>query len=386
MSDHTVSSCTQRPDPEPSCRLRLNGTQGEQNLLSDLITESIDIYGQDVYYVPRTLVKEDTLFGEDTMSSFDGAYQIRAFCNTNDGWEGQGDILTKFGIRIEDKTTFVVSRYRFTEAVDDNATLIVEGRPNEGDLIYAPFSKTLFEISFVEHEKPFYQLGKGYVWEMQCELFEYSDESIDTGVAEIDAVETENAISIKLTMDPGGTGTFTVGEEIVGDLYRAFGTATITGDAVSSIAITDGGAGYKSALPPAVTFTGGGGSGATGTAVVNSNGLVTGITITSGGSGYTSAPTVAIDYSPKDNRAEVKSWNESTRSLEVINRTGTFQTSETIKGLTSGALWSPETYNTLNNTNSAQDMNAYIEDEADDILDWTETNPFGEFGNSGSNI
>jgi len=187
--------------------------------------------------------------------------------------------------------------------------------------------------------------------------------------------------AIKLFMDPGGTGDFTVGEEIVGDEFLAKATSTITGDAVSAITITDGGAHYKVATPPSVTISGGGGTGATATATVSSTGIVNGITITSGGSGYTTAPTVTIDYSPKDNRAEVKSWDSTTRALEVINRTGTFTTDEVITGLTSGAKWSPETFDTLNNTSSTYDQNRQIEDTADDIIDWTEGNPFGEYGN-----
>ena len=169
--------------------------------------------------------------------------------------------------------------------------------------------------------------------------------------------------------------------QVVGDEFLAKATSTITGDAVSAITITDGGAHYKVATPPTVTITGGGGSGATGTATVSSSGIVNGITISSGGSGYTSAPTVTIDYSPKDNRAEVKSWDSATRSLQVINRTGTFTTAEVITGLTSGARWSPETFDTLNNVNSSYDQNREIEDDADNIVDWTEGNPFGEFGN-----
>ena len=185
-------------------------------------------------------------------------------------------------------------------------------------------------------------------------------------------------------MDAGGTGAFTVGEEIVGDLYLATATATLTGDAVSAVTVTDGGEHYKSALPPTVTFSGGGGTGATATATVSSAGIVTGITITSGGNGYTSAPTVTIDYSPKDNRAEVKAWNASTRELQVINRTGTFNTPEVITGLTSGAKWSPESYNTLNNVNTADsiDQNYSFETEDDDIIDFTEGNPFGSIGST----
>ena len=121
---------------------------------------------------------------------------------------------------------------------------------------------------------------------------------------------------------------------------------------------------------------------ATATATVSSTGIVNGITITNDGAGYTSVPAITIDYSPKDNRAEVKSWDSTTRALEVINRTGTFTTDEVITGLTSGAKWSPETFDTLNNTSAASyDQNREIEDEADDIIDWTEGNPFGEAGN-----
>jgi len=371
-------------DYTSACRLNINGSAQEQTFMENLIVESIEIYGQDIYYMPRIYVNRDTILNEVETSKFEQALTVRAYVNNAEGWEGQGELLSKFGVRIEDKTTFIFSRKKFTEKVDDNATLNVEGRPNEGDLIWFPRTKHLFEIKFVEAERPFYQLGKGYVWECQCELFEYSDEQIDTGVAEIDAVETAFANSIKLIMDPGGSGDFTVGEEIVGDLYLATATATLTGDAVSAIAVTDGGEFYKSALPPTVTISGGGGTGATATATVSSAGIVTSITITSGGNGYTSAPTVTIDYSPKDSRAEVKSWDSATRTLQVINRTGTFNTAETIKGQTSGALWSPESYNTLNNTNTADsiDQNYSFETEDDDIIDFTETNPFGSIGST----
>ena len=382
-SNPNPSDCVQS-DYTSSCRLNINGSAQEQKFMENLIVESIEIYGQDIYYLPRTYVNRDTILNEVETSNFTQALQVRAYINNVEGWEGQGDLLSKFGVRIEDKTTFIFSREKFTEKVDDNATLNVEGRPNEGDLIWFPAAKHLFEIKFVESERPFYQLGKGYVWECQCEMFEYSDEDLDTGVAEIDAVELAFANSIKLVMDAGGSGDFTVGEEIVGDLYLARATAAVSGGAVTGFTITDGGEHYKSALPPTVTITGGGGSGATATATVSSAGIVTGLTLTSGGTGYTSAPTVTIDYSPKDNRAEVKSWNSSTRELQIINRTGTFNTSETVKGLTSGALWSPESYNTLNNTNTADsiDQNYTFETEDDDIIDFTEGNPFGTFGST----
>ena len=157
------------------------GTAGEQGLTQDLVDEQIKMFGKDVYYIPRTLVKEDGVFGEDTLSKFTGAFLVEVYIEDSGGFRGDGDIFSKFGVRIQDQVTLVVSKRRFTEAVDDNATLIVEGRPNEGDLIHIPFANKTFEIQFVEHEVPFYTLGEQYVWGLRCELFEYSDEDIDTG-------------------------------------------------------------------------------------------------------------------------------------------------------------------------------------------------------------
>ena len=145
--------------------LKANGSTQEQTFIENLIVESIEIYGQDIFYLPRTYVNRDTILGEVENSRFTQALAIRAYVNNVEGWEGQGELLSKFGVRIEDKTTFVFSREKFTSAVDDNAVLNVEGRPNEGDLIWFPSTKHLFEIQFVEAERPFYQLGKGYVWE-----------------------------------------------------------------------------------------------------------------------------------------------------------------------------------------------------------------------------
>lgn len=378
-SNTPPNNCVQS-DYASACRIQLNGSSQEQAFFENLIVESIEIYGQDIYYIPRTRITTDDVLNEIQASSFNSAWQCRAYVNNVDGWEGQGELLSKFGIRIEDKTTFIISRKKFAEKVDDNTVLAVEGRPNEGDLVWFPVTNHLFEIKFVEAERPFYQLGKGYVWEMQCELFEYSDESIDTGVAAIDSVETTFANAIKLVMDPGGTGDFSVGETVVGNLYTATATAALVGDAVDTITLTNGGQYYKSALPPTVTITGDG-TGATATATVSADtGLVTGITVTNGGTGYTTA-TVEIQESPKDIHAEVKSWNSSTRELEIINRTGTFNVAEYLQGQTSGALWSPESYNTLNNTNSTYDKNSTYEVLDDDIIDWTEVNPFGYVAN-----
>jgi len=360
------------------------GDSGEQNLYQDLVDEQIKLFGTDIYYLPRTLLQDNTL-EEVRYSKYQEQFQIEMLLQNVTGFADGAEFVSKFGLRITDEVVFRVSTRRWDQVVAaEQPTLTYDGRPNEGDLLYFPLTQDIYEIKFVEKESPFFQFGKIQFYTLTAELYELGSDDFNTGVEEIDDVEFQFASSIKLVMDPGGVGNFTVGEEVVGDEFLAKATATIDSNTnvVDGITITDSGLHYNSAIPPAVTISGGGGSGATATASVSSTGLVTGILITSGGSGYTSAPTVTIDYSPKDNRAEVKSWDSETRSLEVINRTGTFTTAEVITGQTSGAKWSPESYDTLNNTSSTYyAQNREIEDSADEIIDWTEKNPFGEYGN-----
>jgi hypothetical protein len=357
------------------------GDSGEQNLYQDLVDEQIKLFGSDIYYMPRTILQDNTL-DEVRYSKYTEQFQVEMLLQNVTGFADGSEFVSKFGLRITDEVVFRVSTRRWDEVVAQyNPTLTIDSRPNEGDLLYFPLTKDIYEIKYVEKESPFFQFGKIQFYSITAEIYEIGSDDIDTGIPEIDAVETIFANSIKLYMDPGGIGNFTVGEEIVGDEFLAKATASISGGVVDNIIMTDTGLHYNSSLPPTVTISGGGGTGATGTATVSSSGLVTGITITNPGSGYTSAPVVAIDYSPKDNRAEVKSWDSSTRELQVINRTGTFTTAETITGLTSGAKWSPESYDTLNNTSSTYDQNRQIEDTADEIIDWSEGNPFGEYGN-----
>ena len=357
------------------------GHSGEQGLVQDLVDEQIKLFGSDVYYIPRIVLQDSTL-DEVRYSKYQEQFQIEMLLQNVTGFGDNAEFISKFGLRITDEIIFRVSTRRWDEEVAEHSpTLTVESRPNEGDLLYFPLTQDIYEIKFVGKEEPFFQFGKIQFYAITAEIYEVGSDDFDTGVAEIDQIEQLFDNAIKLVMDPGGSGDFTVGEEVVGDEFLAKATAAITGDAVTGITITDGGAHYKVATPPSVTITGGGGSGATATATVSSTGIVNGITITSGGSGYSSTPTVTIDYSPKDNRAEVKSWDSTTRSLQVINRTGTFTTAEVITGLTSGAKWSPETFDTLNNVSSNYDQNRQIEDAADDIIDWTEGNPFGEAGN-----
>ena len=357
------------------------GHSGEQGLVQDLVDEQIKLFGTDVYYIPKIVLQDSTL-DEVRYTKYQEQFQIEMILQNVMGFGDNSEFISKFGLRITDEIIFRVSTRRWDEEVAEHSpNLTVTSRPNEGDLLYFPLTQDIYEIKFVGKEEPFFQFGKIQFYAITAEIYEVGSDSFDTGVAEIDAVEQLFDNSIKLFMDPGGSGDFTVGEEVVGDEFLAKATSAITGDAVSGITITDGGSHYKVATPPSVTITGGGGTGATATSTVSTSGIVNGISITSGGSGYTSAPSVTIDYSPKDNRAEVKSWDSTTRALQVINRTGTFTTAEVITGLTSGAQWSPETFDTLNNTNSNYDQNRQIEDSGDEIIDWTEGNPFGEFGN-----
>ena len=357
------------------------GHSGEQGLVQDLVDEQIKLFGTDIYYIPKIVLADSTL-DEVRYTKYQEQFQVEMLLQNVMGFGDNAEFISKFGLRITDEIIFRVSTRRWDEEVAEHSpTLTVDSRPNEGDLLYFPLTQDIYEIKFVGKEEPFYQFGKIQFYAITAEIYEVGQDDFDTGIAEIDAVEQLFDNAIKLVMDPGGAGDITVGEEVVGDEFLAKATSAITGDAVSGATISDGGAHYKVATPPTVTITGGGGTGATATATVSASGIVNAITITAGGSGYTSAPTVTIDYSPKDNRAEVKAWDNTTRSLEVINRTGTFTTAEVITGLTSGAKWSPETFDTLNNSNSSYDQNRAIEDDADNIVDWTEGNPFGEFGN-----
>ena len=166
------------------------GTNSEQNLYEDLIIEQLKVFGQDVYYLPRTLQKEDTLWGEDTLSKYDDAYGIEMYLEEVEGYGGDKELAGRFGLEIRDEATFVVSRRRWLELVSTDSNLIVNTRPNEGDLIYFPSGGKLFEIDFVDHDDPFYQVNNLPVFKLHCHLFEYSGEVLDTDITAIDAIET----------------------------------------------------------------------------------------------------------------------------------------------------------------------------------------------------
>ena len=169
------------------------GTISEQYLYEDLVIEAIGIYGHDVFYLPRTLVNEDELLGEDPLSKFSDAYGIEMWMETQEGYEGEKDIVTRFGLDIQNETSFVVSRRRWDDVVSRNDNLIVNTRPDEGDLIYFPAVKRLWIISFVDHDDPFYQVNNLPVYKLYCRSWEYSSERLDTGIEAIDAIETKRS-------------------------------------------------------------------------------------------------------------------------------------------------------------------------------------------------
>jgi hypothetical protein len=172
----------------------------EQNLYEDIIIESLKIYGQDVYYMPREIVNEDKILGEDVPSRFSTAYKIEMYIENQQGFDGEGDLFTKFGVEIRDAANFVVSRRRWRHTVEQNSNTITGDRPREGDVLYLPLSNSMFEIMHVEHEQPFYQLNNVPTYNLRCELFVYSGEDLDTGIETIDGIEND-AANVTLFLD-----------------------------------------------------------------------------------------------------------------------------------------------------------------------------------------
>ena len=190
----------------------------EQNLVEDLYAETINHMGRDVYYIPRTLRSQDKIFGEDSRSIFSNAYLIDMYLSNVQGFEGAGDIISKFGIEVKDRATLIVAKRTFSQLVTSRDSTII--RPREGDLIYFPLSSTLFEINFVEHENPLYQLGDLYSFVVFAEAFSYNNEVFQTGITDIDgfySTRKKLAQTVRLsewTQSSGTTSNFFVGEEI----------------------------------------------------------------------------------------------------------------------------------------------------------------------------
>ena len=462
----------------------LQGSPEEQDLIQSLVNEQLKIYGVEVTYIPRKFVNKSTVFQEIEASKFDDNFQLEAYVNTWDGYSGAGDVLTKFGMSLRDELQLVISRERFEdfispflsqEDVDEVGEAVM--RPREGDLVFFPLGQRLFEIKFVEHEEPFYQLGSNYVYKLKCELFEYEDEVIDTNIAAIDTqvedvgyvvdlqligigrtaqaqavINTGSISEIFLNNDGSGFSSAplvsisTSPNTLSGSdaTAVAFTTSRANVTSVEKILITNAGFGYTEA--PTITFTGGGGTGAAATCSINtsSNGVVryivsdggigfgTAPTVTiSGGGGtgavglasigmnntqgfnevknifvinsgqnYTSTPTVTISdpetISGAGNyyfnevvqgmrsgtQARVKNWDYDTKILKVGNvgigtTTTSFFPGEDVKGLESGAVYTVSVFS--DDTTDKYNEGDIFESEADLIIDFSESNPFGSF-------
>ena len=309
----------------------LQGSQSEQSLVQELINEQLKMYGVDVTYLPRKVVNRDSIFREIESSKFDDSYTLEAYVNTYEGYSGQGDVMSKFGLSIKDELTLTISRERYEDFItpflesETDSEIVLSNRPREGDLVYFPLGQRLFEVKFVEHEDPFYQLGKNYVYLLKCELFEYEDEVIDTGVDVIDTqVEEEGYITTLKLVGSGQTATASalINSKYVREIFlnndgngytsppiikfddspASGGTATAIGilttrggiTSLKSIQMTNAGYGYTSV--PQIYFTSDVGTGAAATCSIESSDTkgVVAITVTDGGTGYTSAPDVTI--------------------------------------------------------------------------------------------
>lgn len=227
-------------------------SQSEQDLYDDLMEESIKIHGIDVSYLPRQIQKIDSLFKDVEVSQFTATHDIEMFIDSVEQFGGEGDFLSKFGVEIRDTLELTVMVNRFE-------TLGI-GRPKEGDLIFFPFNKQLFEVMFVEDEQIFYTLGKKFVYRLKLELFEYSNQMINTGVEDIDNIQYENAYSIELTTTNGNDIDFVVGENVVQGTNARGRVASwanntlelidVVGKFVEGVNVdADGGASYEIDLP-----------------------------------------------------------------------------------------------------------------------------------------
>ena len=191
-----------------------HAVNSEQHLYEDLVVESLRFYGHDVMYLPRQVIEEDSILNEDVQSKFGDAYSVEMYIENTDGFEGEGDLMSKFGLQIRDQATFVISLRSWERFISLDSNLATSFRPNEGDLIYFPLSGSMFEIKFVEHEDPFYQVGKLFVFKLRCELFEYGQEDFDTGIGDIDLIEDEQAYSLSMRMSNGNATDYIANETL----------------------------------------------------------------------------------------------------------------------------------------------------------------------------
>jgi hypothetical protein len=452
----------------------LQGSANEQRLIQELINEQLKIYGVEVTYIPRKFVRKETIIKEVSSSKFDDNFSLEAYVANYEGYGGSGDILTKFGMNLKDELTLIISKERFEdfispflEAASDDE-IVLSSRPREGDIVYFPLGGRLFEIKFVEHEQPFYQLGKTYVYELKCELFQYEDEVLDTSIDEIDqTLQDQGYITSLQLISIGSTATATsvLSTGYVQKIYltndgygytsapvvaissapsgginaSAVAITTSVGGvySVKDIVLTNAGAGYS--ITPSIIISGGGGSGAAATCGIQTtyNGIriigignsgtgyavsptvsisspttgpgiaasafatlqgtnISKIYISNAGVGFTVSPTITIGGPPISSGtgnfifneevvgstsgtvARVKSWDKDTNILEISINSGNFYPGELIVGSASSARYSVKNHN-MTTLYDKYEENDEIESEADLIIDFSESNPFGNY-------
>lgn len=467
----------------------LQGSKSEQNLVQQLINEQLRMYGVEIIYMPRNYIGTTKVIRENVLAKFDDNYAIEAYVTNYQGFGGAGDILTKFGVQSKDELSLVISKERYEDFISpfliNDPEVILGTRPCEGDLIYFPLTDTIYEIKFVEHEVEFYQLNKTYVYELRCEVFEYEDEIINTGIEEVDDNFLSRGYSVQLTLVGIGstataitsirsgsitdiyinnsgtnyTSTPTVAittspsggnasaravmsrNNQTGKLYLSdvlitnpgYGYTQIptirfiggggTGIAVTAgistqysvgiVTVTSGGSNYVT--KPTVTFVGNVGSGVSATAnAYITSGIVTSIILTNSGFGYTTSPTILIgdpagigtgNFTPNETvvgssssaTGIVKNWDYDTKILYVSNLTKKFQVGEIVVGTASThkypgigftgsyVIAGIKESHDLNNEGFVDvfNQNEEIEQQGDLIIDFNQSNPFGEYGNMG---
>lgn len=467
----------------------LNGTKSEQGLVQSLINEQLRMYGVECYYLPRKYVTTNTVIKEVIESKFDSAYPLEAYLDSYEGFGGQGTLLSRFGIEDKDDCTLIISRERYenyiSPLIENLPNIELSSRPKEGDLIYFPLGDRIFEIKFVEHEQPFYQLKKNYVYTLTCELFRYEDEVVDTGIGKIDDnlvdfgyIQTLNMIGAAVTAT-ATAGICTLGAvnlismSNMGKKYSyrpeigfssspgttTVGIASVTnefiqcngmyGGMIDAIDLVNAGCGYT--VKPMVSITPIGnddGSSATATSGISTNGSIQFVTITGGGSGYTTSPnftfvvgggnttgvstgfgygvinnagvvtagyiryggenynltgvttitSVTIDNpvglgatvgvgtyifnevvtgGTSGTTARVNSWDETSLELTIKVVDGTFSGNELVIGQESGACYALRSQIVDDLVTPFAD-NDNIQTEANKILDFTDSNPFGD--------
>ena len=274
----------------------LQGSQSEQRLVQSLINEQLQIYGVDVIYLPRKILSKDEILTEVQSSTFNDNYAIEAYINTYEGYTGAGDIMTKFGVSLKDELTVTISKERFEDFISTFLADMpasereVATRPCEGDLIFFPLGQRLFEIKFVEHEQPFYQLGKNYVYQLKCELFELEDELSNI------SGEAVESLTHDINEEMDDFGYITSLQLVSAGSTATLGISTVTGY-VRKIVLTNDGFGYTQTPTVAITTAPVGGTNATAVAIttsVNNVFSVKEILLINPGAGYTVNPTITI--------------------------------------------------------------------------------------------